>query len=252
MQGNGRVKTQVLSDLHLEHHRDDGDSMIASLDFEGADLVVLAGDIVCFGARRTAFEKMQALCAKTAAEVLYLPGNHEYYGTSTRYVDDCLAQLELKIKNLTVLGSGKIFQLAGHRFLGDTLWFPDDPLNSVYAPGLNDFALIEGFVPWVYDRHIACRTILEQELRERDIVVTHHLPSPSLIATAFVGSPLNRFFASDLTDLILERGPALWICGHTHCSIDTTIGQTRILCNPFGYPREKQAMLFNPRLIVEM
>ena len=247
------MKLQILSDLHLEHHRDVGESLIASLDFSGADVVVLAGDIVGFGgSRQTAAGKIRSLCSKAAGSVIYIPGNHEYYGTSPADVDRSVVTLDREIDNLTVLSSGVIHEQDGHRVLGDTLWFPDDPLNLLYAPGMNDFALIKGFVPWVYERNDACRAFLEQELLQGDIVVTHHLPSPSLIGRPFVGSPLNRFFAADLTDLILDRKPALWICGHTHLSIDTTIGKTRILCNPFGYPTERQCLMFNPRLFVEV
>jgi predicted MPP superfamily phosphohydrolase len=247
------MKIQILSDLHLEHHRDYGEALIRELDFSGSDLVILAGDIVGFGSNRhTPFDRMHSLCAKTPATALYLPGNHEFYDTSPTFVEESLRKLEQEIENLTVLRSGLIYEQAGHRFLGDTLWFPDDPLNRIYASGLNDFALIKGFVPWVYERHVACRAFLEQELRAGDIVITHHLPSPSLIAPQFKDSPLNRFFAADITDLILDRKPAMWVCGHTHSSIDTTIGETRIICNPFGYPTESQTIRFDPRLVIEV
>jgi hypothetical protein len=35
--------------------------------------------------------------------------------------------------------------------------------------------------------------------------------------------------------LILKYKPALWIHGHTHSSVDTYVGGTRIVCNPRGY-----------------
>jgi predicted MPP superfamily phosphohydrolase len=247
------MKIQILSDLHLEHHRDDGESLIASLNFSGADLVLLAGDIVDFGINAfRALDGIRSLCAKATVTVLYIPGNHEYYGASPAFVDQNLLILEQQIDNLTVLRPDVIHVQQGHRFLGDTLWFPDDPLNAVYAVGMSDFFRIKGFVPWVYERHRACRAFLERELQEGDIVLTHHMPSPSLIAPQYLGSPLNRFFAADLTDLILERKPALWFCGHTHVSIDRALGATRMLCNPHGYPTESQIERFNPHLQVEV
>ena len=36
---------QLLSDLHLEMHRDDGRSFLASLDPSGVDLLIVAGDV---------------------------------------------------------------------------------------------------------------------------------------------------------------------------------------------------------------
>ena len=245
------MNIQVLSDLHLEHQRDYGTALIKSLDFAGADVVVLAGDIVCFGAVAViAMDKLIALCAKTAGTVLYIPGNHEYYGATPAFVDQCLLSLEQRTKNLKVLRSGQVYEQQSQRILGDTLWFPDDPLNAVYAPGMSDFSVIRNFVPWVYERHNACRSFFDKEMRPGDIVVTHHLPSPRVIASQYTNSPLNRFFVSDLTDLICERKPALWICGHTHASIDTVLCNTRIVCNPRGYPNEGQTVRFNERLVV--
>src|SRR5579871_3147082 len=160
------MKIQILSDLHLEHHRDYGEALVGSLDFSETDLVILAGDIVCFGVNPLmARAQMHSLCAKTAGTVLYIPGNHEYYRTSPAIVDESLRSLGREIDNLKVLSAGVIHLQEGHRFLGETLWFPDDPLNSVYARWLNDFALIQGFVPWVYQRYRACRAFLEREVR---------------------------------------------------------------------------------------
>jgi Icc-related predicted phosphoesterase len=51
----------------------------------------------------------------------------------------------------------------------------------------------------------------------------------------FEGDPLSPAFSSDLSELILKYQPALWVHGHTHGSIDCTIGETRVLCNPKGY-----------------
>lgn len=199
-----------------------------------------------------ALDKLKSLCPKVAGEVLYIPGNHEYYGATPAFVDQCLTALEQSTENLTVLRAGQVYEQHGRRFLGDTLWFPDDPLNAHYAPGMSDFSVIRNFVPWVYERYEACRAFLETEVRPGDIVVTHHLPSPQLIASQYLTSPLNRFFAADLTDLIIEHKPAIWICGHTHTSIDTTIGETRVICNPRGYPNEGQIERFDARLLVEV
>jgi len=247
------MRIQILSDVHFEHHRDYGEALIDSLDFSESDVVLLAGDIVDFGVNALmALDRQRSLCAKVSGSVLYVPGNHEYYGTSPAFVDHNLLFLKQQIQNLTVLSPYVIHTQEGRRFLGDTLWFADDLQNSVYSYAMSDFSVIKGFVPWVYERHRACRAFLERELREGDVVLTHHLPSPRLIAPQYVGNPLNRFFVADLTDLILERKPALWICGHTHSSIDTTLGETRILCNPYGYPTESQSEKFNPRLVVEV
>lgn len=46
-------------------------------------------------------------------------------------------------------------------------------------------------------------------------------------------------YSSDLTGLILERKPDLWIHGHVHQTADYRIGQTRVICNPRGHADER-------------
>jgi predicted phosphodiesterase len=244
---------QILSDLHLEHHPDHGRELVESMDFSGADIVILAGDIAGIGERALfALPRLQQLCEKAPGQVLYVPGNHEYYGANPTFVEHMLQRLEAEMSNFRVLRTGKLFEQDGLRFLGDTLWFPEDSENWRFSQLMSDFLVIREFTPWVYHQNTAFIQWLERELRPGDIVITHHLPSDQIIAPRYIGNVLNRFFVSDLTNLILERKPALWVCGHTHTSIDTMLGTTRIVCNPRGYPNEGQTAKFNPRLLIQI
>jgi Icc-related predicted phosphoesterase len=36
----------------------------------------------------------------------------------------------------------------------------------------------------------------------------------------------------------MSARPALWLHGHTHGSCDYKLGDTRVVCNPMGYPGE--------------
>jgi len=105
--------------------------------------------------------------------------------------------------------------------------------------------------------HVASRRFLESALRpdadstlRAHVVVTHHAPAAASIAPRFVGKPLNAAFASRLDDLIENGRPSLWVHGHTHSSFDYRLGQTRVLCNPRGYPGENP--YFQPGLVVEV
>ena len=69
------------------------------------------------------------------------------------------------------------------------------------------------------------------------VVVTHHLPSPRSVAPQFMDSPINCYFLCDVERLMGDR-PKLWVHGHTHSSCDYLVGATRVISNPFGYPRE--------------
>jgi hypothetical protein len=37
----------------------------------------------------------------------------------------------------------------------------------------------------------------------------------------------------------LEKRPRLWVHGHTHTTCDYELGSTRVACNPYGYPHER-------------
>lgn len=56
-----------------------------------------------------------------------------------------------------------------------------------------------------------------------------------------------------LPGVIVEKyGPELWIHGHTHVPCDYELLDTRIVCNPRGYPGEKHDSRFQAGLIVEV
>ena len=80
--------------------------------------------------------------------------------------------------------------------------------------------------------------VIESELP--DIVVTHHAPSAMSIAPRFKNFPDTDFFHSRLENLILDVNPKLWVHGHVHDSFDYELGDTRVVCNPLGYPFEKR------------
>jgi Icc-related predicted phosphoesterase len=84
------------------------------------------------------------------------------------------------------------------------------------------------------------------------VVVTHHLPSSMSIAPRFTNDPLNPSFASRLEYLVEQAQPRLWVHGHTHEACDYELFNTRVICNPRGYPGERQQQPYRPELIVEI
>ena len=170
--------------------------------------------------------------------VLFVPGNHEYYRTRPADAEAVLATCAEALSNFHVLNPG-ILTIEDTRFVGATLWFPPTADEAKYRPLLNDFRLIEGFVPWVHTTHAAHLAFLESNVGQGDVVVTHYLPHRQSVARRFTGSPLNRFFlAEDAAGLVERAGARLWIHGHTHVACDYVVGETRVVCNPRGYPGE--------------
>ncbi len=77
------------------------------------------------------------------------------------------------------------------------------------------------------------------------VVVTHHAPHPASLANPHADH--SWCYASDLTDLIQERGPDSWIHGHVHHAVDYRVGRTRVVCNPRGHADERTG--FDPGMV---
>jgi predicted phosphodiesterase len=251
------VKLHVLSDLHLglaamPHPRTD------------ADVVVLAGDI----ARP---REAVAWAGGFGRTVIYVPGNHEYYGGS---LDGTLAELRALAAGTAVhvLADDELV-IDGVRFLGTTLWTDFDLFGrgeqraAAVAEAcrlLRDFSRIrrtaagtEAFTPddcaRLFARHaVWLRARLAAPHAGATVVVTHHAPSPRSIHPRFEGSLLNACFVSKAEDLLGAEKACLWIHGHTHDSFDYECAGTRVLCNPRGYVRDgvRENAAFDEGLVV--
>jgi predicted MPP superfamily phosphohydrolase len=230
------MRVQLLSDLHFEFHRDDGRSFVESLDPAGVDVLVLAGDIAVGPGIGPALD---LFCGHySESTVVYVHGNHEFYGHARAEVVAVTRGAVARNENLVWLDASAA-EIAGWRFLGAPLWFARAPDADRLKPSMNDFSVIPGFERWVYDENARALAFFESELRAGDVVVTHHLPSQRSVARRFEGHPLNAFFVCDVEPLIRAREPALWFHGHSHASSLYSIGPTRVACNPFGYARHE-------------
>jgi predicted phosphodiesterase len=254
------IKARVLSDLHFEFHRDEGAGFIRGLDPQGVGVLVLAGDVTKM---RIGFDKTLGLFRKQfpGVPIVFVPGNHEYHESSLETVTRGIKNAVNQLQGVHWLDCNAV-KIAGHRFLGTTLWYgktpaPKHPLilssDEEWGRGLirwvskrgvtdrlyADFKAIEKLHEWYDDEHKRAVQFLEDNVREGDIVVTHFLPTRHSTPEQFKGALNNNWFVSaELEGFIEERKPALWIHGHTHTSCDYRIGATRIVCNPLGYPTE--------------
>ncbi len=249
------VRLHVLSDLHLERGRFTAPAV-------DAEVLVLAGDVAT-GTRGIDWARGVA----RGRPVLYVAGNHEFYGCAMPGLIEDLRQAAAG-SSVLVLENDEIV-LDGVRFLGCTLWSDfdfDGPEHRAQSMRLcervvNDYERIT-FGPG--DRHLAARDTrtfhlasrrwLATRLGESDrptVIITHHAP---VIRTRPALAPLRALagaFASDLTDLMGADHVALWIFGHTHRAADLDVGGTRIISNPRGYPHEPVAG-FDPRCVIEV
>lgn len=216
---------------------------------EDVDVLVLAGDIA------PAAKCLQPALRKFAEkyrEVVYVPGNHEYYGGSKELVQEIREWMTSRFSNFHWL-ENDVWIHGKQRFLGTTLWFEDSPIARIHRGFLADYTYIQKFEPWVYEQNEIAEDFLQQEMQEDDVVITHHLPSYQSVAPRYKGSRLNCYFVSDVELLIHQKKPRLWLHGHTHDPCNYWIDKTQIICNPLGYPIEiENAGDYNDHLIINV
>lgn len=249
------MRLNILSDLHLSR----GALPIPETD---AEVVVLAGDI----ARP---KEAIAWASGFAKPVLYVPGNHEFYGGS---IEGTLAELRRLCAGtgIRVLDNDEVV-LGGVRFLGTTLWtdfrlFGEGEQRAAAMREaqrfMRDFSVIRlGGAPLtpaasaaLFAQHAAWLAgKLAQPHAGPTVVITHHAPSRDSIHPRFADSLLNACFVSDAQELAGADRACLWIHGHTHDSFDYELKGTRVLCNPRGYAKDgvNENPAFDPDLVVE-
>lgn len=259
------LRIQLASDLHLEmlERSFPGERLIAPA--ADADLLVLAGDIAS-GTR--ALE----LFAQWPVPVLYLAGNHEFYGldwkttradlrraargTSILFLDNDVADL-----SAFEHWSASRRQVLGRvRFLGTTLW-----TDYRYNAGKTQRQLMEHAELRISDHrvirtengrftaaqalcdHEVSRAWLERELGQpfdgKTVVLTHHGPHPLSVHPRYLSMDAlatNAAFVSDLTPLLQQAD--LWFHGHVHDSFDYQVGRCRVVANPLGYAKNRNVV----------
>lgn len=258
------MRAHVLSDVHFEHmSKDFGEEFYRNLAEiqaqQPAKLLILAGDICQIGQHEFFWRaRLKELC-RGYDKVLYVPGNHEYYRTNFYDVDAFLESIDQDddFSNFIQLEHGP-YVYDGQRFIGGTMWFPDDhATNKTAKRWMNDFRVIQNFEPEVYRRHRQFLVKVAAQLRAGDVVVTHHMPTPACIRTKYIGSDLNPFFMANMTPYLYEGTlPKLWIFGHTHDPVEEehVVGsqKMKLFANPHGYPHEGANPVFWSRIVVDI
>lgn len=240
---------QILSDLHIEFHRDLGKSFIDALEADRADVLIVAGDVIPLHDPVVARNVFERLCRRYRDKpVLFVPGNHEFYGAGTIAAGMRTLDSFKDIDNLKVLDNDLV-EIDGVEFVGSTLWFSyDQNRDRRDSSLLNDFNLISNFERDVNSKFLESVSYLNWHVNPNSIVITHHYPLPNSIHPQYARSPLNKFFGCDLSELIENNRPKLWVHGHTHNSFNYKYKDTHVVCNPFGYV----AYDTNPEFILNM
>lgn len=254
------MKVQYASDLHLEIY--DNSVFIARDPFKVVgDVLVLAGDTLPLKEFNTYKQhRFFDWCAENFRETLMVPGNHEYYRDDIGAYPD---SWEKVLRPNVHMCENRVVRVDDTEFILSTLWshIPMDKWPTL-KDGMSDFSLIKnGRKPFtatsyneLHERDLEfIKSSVSKSKAKHKVVVTHHVPSRLLVAPEFVRSNLECSFTVDLTDYIADSGIDLWVYGHSHRSIETVIGQTRMASNQVGYaPYGEYARNFSGDRMVDL
>jgi predicted phosphodiesterase len=259
------MKIQIFSDLHLEFY----DTM-PELDYHDeipdmeADVVIAAGDLGTgtMGAiwLRDRFPK---------SEVIYIMGNHEYYGSQLPGVRDDIKRCFQKTPRFHLL-ENESFHLNGWHFFASTLWTdfnlnenPEQAMRNAKSL-MNDYRSIkydDGMLEPIdtmilhHDSRRKLKTFLQKSDPKKSIIITHHSPLFESVEGSRIEALARSAYTSDMIQLIEEYQPAYWIHGHIHKTMEYKIGETTIIQNGLGYPQTANPACnpdFNPEYILEV
>lgn len=239
------MKIQLISDLHLEFYSraSEFNHTLDQLRTD-ADILIAAGDI---HVGRTNTISVLHKLADHYSNVVYVPGNHEYYhGVSLEEFNYKHFASKLPA-NVHVLNPSTLY-FHNVAIIGATLWtdFDNDPIAEQIAKGLiSDFRRSRITVEQMreafkYHSEYIWNSIDATDM-EHIIVVTHFMPSPKLVHPKWRLDPrsrmLNKYFAPDMRLESIDK-PITWLYGHTHDRSVQQIGNVRCIANPLGYPNE--------------
>lgn len=245
-----KLTLSVHSDLHLEFDDEAGHEF--DLDLSGVDVLILAGDIHI---GRQAGKYISKWAARVP-HVLYVLGNHEYYMNDFDELLPSIRKLEEDIPNLRVL-ENDYAMIGGVRFLGCSMWTDMQRENmrcmSIAENRMNDYELITRGSNKLrardtVARHMVSKAWLTEHLNRatfsgKTVVITHHLPTPFVVAEEFKTDRLSAAYASTDLDPLIQKAD-IWIFGHQHTTTLRTVdrtdqGKTILLSNPRGYYPDK-------------
>jgi predicted phosphohydrolase len=211
---------QVCSDIHLDY-RDIHETQFPQIISKSAEILVLAGDI---GNPFTkVFYKFIQYCSGIFQLVLFVPGNHESFGTNVENSNMQLTKMFSMFSNVILLNNST-YEIGNIVFIGSTLWsnIPTH-VNKNDLRKINDFSRIKNhtiekhnsYFQTSYD-FINNELLQLVEKNKKVIIITHHSPSFSTIADKYIGSVTNCCYVTDLDHLLDHPNLVCWIYGHLH------------------------------------
>ena len=265
---------RLISDLHYDKYPDIRD-LFEKLDFYFPkvledEILIVAGDI---GFSTTKNESGEVVIHPGYIQVLkyfrirwkhiiIVPGNHEYYtsGVSVETVNNLLSN-QCEAMGIEFLNKDTV-ELFGYTFIGCTLWSPmkkdifkrNKKENWNFITHSELIELHKNHRMWLENTLEKYRIKSDANgayLRDKIIVITHHLPSQRVLNGKYQNDNFNftrSAYISDMDNIIYKYNFLIpfWFCGHSHMSEYERFSNTIVTnCGVIGNPWESgESMIF--------
>jgi hypothetical protein len=265
------MKFDLLSDLHIDINK----NFRPQEPNPGSEVLVLAGDIAEIQSlRHTKFQIFKEY-KDLYKEVVYVAGNHEFYGANYQRTNEIL---EHECGNIGVrflqpdCGRNYFWEHDGVLFVGGTLWTDCNKLDPITLSGLKqmmaDFSWISygdstllpsGVVPPFspdqsareHAYHLHCfDDVISRNKDKKVVLVTHHAMSEKSVVAYFRGQYImNGGFMSQRDDFFDKHRNIMYHChGHMHNPLQYYLFDTEVNCNPYGYRKYGEgSSIYGPR-----
>ncbi len=255
------MRIQLLSDLHLESEH------FSAQPAEGAELLVLAGDIDRSGAALAQFRDWPQ-------PVVMVAGNHEFDGCELSTAWPVLRE-RCAANNIRLLECESLLMTdrTGRRIelLGTIRWSDFDlggagQRNRAMRAAAYYLRIMRATrngapldPPRLRDEALACRDWLAGALAaprrcDARVVITHYAPSLRSADPRYGMQPGTASFCNADDDLL--AGADLWLHGHLHCRHDYAVphagGVTRVVANPRGLQAKGEPDGFDGLLTIDV
>lgn len=257
-----------ISDLHVDFYLDNSQHTIEHFkerklfkifSQKKGEVLVIAGDIGHHNAQNIFV--LKAIKELFDYKKIFLVlGNHDYYLLSYNLIDkyksdsinrvNDIKKLCNKEENIHLL-MGDIVEYKGVKFGGTGMWYDGKYLerlditmnkkkiNTRWKESMRDASSIYGI-----NRYDALFKSEIEKLRliydKADVIITHINPSinPSHTHRQYILNKMNGFYSFDGEYYLENTSAKYWVFGHTHKTIEYEVYDTKVVCNPLGYPQE--------------
>lgn len=278
------IKIQYVSDLHLEHHKNN--KVFKKIEkLADCENICVLGDI---GYPETnIYREFMTYCSDNWENVFWVLGNHCYYHKPKTEIKT-MSEIENYVKqilpkNVYFMNNDYIYlnkqtnQVSKYidqefntdnyiKIIGSTLWSNIDndtanylnDYNEIYSHkisndfGFNIFKLLKPEI--TKNMFQSSKKFILNEINDNvnSLIITHHGIHP-LCQGYYLGSPLESGYVTEIPEIFQSKNVIAAICGHTHSSINLEVNGIKLLSNCYGYKGEKQDIVkFNPKAVLEI